>query len=582
MPFGIDMMRRWLYILCVSLLFTSCNIDEVFEDKAPQITLDSPMGIYTVKQYGEVLISPDYINDEGATYSWRIGGVEVCTERAFLFNDTAEVGSKYISLTVANEVGSATKQMRVDVVELEIPSLSLAGADEGFMVVKGETIVLKASMRTISLPTEVEWLIGGEVVGKGLSFTFEGATVGRYDLEVRAENADGKARVTTTIDVVEERPFEWSFGCTEFNLTAGRRARLAPETYTLKDNVQYTFALGDEVLWHGAEPIYNFERSELGVYEVVLTATISHSDRVEERQQKFVITVLSNEDRYYRAATTQSSPSWSRVYEYTPAPGQFINDGKVGGFDGSQTTPEKAVEYATKRLSLGSWVSLGGFGGYIVVGFDHSIVNTGGYDLAIAGNQFDGSSEPGIVWVMQDENGDGKPNDTWYELAGSESGKSETKRNYAVTYYRPSDRAMSVQWRDSEGRSGEIEYLKATHDQDYYYPLWIEGKSYTLRGTRLKERNYDSSNEGLYWEQLAYDWGYADNISTTDMVELKGVGYNRFKIANAIDGSGERVHLKYIDFVKVQTACNANSGWLGENSAEVMDFVDYSMQSGQE
>ena len=554
----------------------------MFEDKAPQITLDSPTGIYTVKQYGEVLISPDYINDEGATYSWRIGGVEVCTERAFLFNDTAEMGSKYISLTATNSVGFTTEQMRVDIVELEIPSLSLAGADEGFMVVKGETIVLKASMRTISLPTEVEWLIGGEVVGRELNFTFEGLVVGRYNLEVRAENEDGKASVKTTIEVVEERPFEWSFGCTEFNLTAGRRARLAPETYTLKDNVQYTFALGDEVLWHGAEPIYNFERSELGVYEVVLTATISHSDRVEERQQKFVITVLSNEDTFYREATAQSSPSWSRVYEYTPAPGQFINDGKVGGFDGSQTTPEKAVEYATKRLSLGSWVSLGGFGGYIVVGFDHSIVNTGGYDLAIAGNQFDGSSEPGIVWVMQDENGDGEPNDTWYELAGSESGKSETKRNYAVTYYRPSDRAMSVQWRDSEGRSGEIEYLKATHDQDYYYPLWIEGKSYTLRGTRLKERNYDSSNEGLYWEQLAYDWGYADNISTTDMVELKGVGYNRFKIANAIDGSGERVHLKYIDFVKVQTACNANSGWLGENSAEVMDFVDYSMQSGKE
>lgn len=582
MSFGIDMMRRWLYILCVSLLFTSCNIDEVFEDKTPQITLDSPTGIYTVKQYGELRIEPRYTNDEGATYLWSTGGVEVGTERAFVFDDTEEIGSNYISLTVANEVGSATKQMRVDVVELEIPSLSLAGAEEGFTVVKGDNLALKVAMRTISLPTVVEWLLDGEVVGRELNFTFEGLVVGRYNLEVRAENEDGKASVKTTIEVVEEMPFEWSFGSTELSLTAGRRARLAPVTYTLRDNLQYTFTLGEEVLWQGAEPIYIFDRSELGVYEIVLTATITRPNGVEEHRQKFVVTVHSNEDRYYRAATTQSSPSWSRVYEYTPAPGQFINDGKVGGFDGSQTTPEKAVEYATKRLSLGSWVSLGGFGGYIVVGFDHSIVNTGGYDLAIAGNQFDGSSEPGIVWVMQDENGDGEPNDTWYELAGSESGKSETKREYTVTYYRPADRAMSVQWRDSEGRSGEIEYLKATHNQDYYYPSWIEGKSYTLRGTRLKERNYDSSNEGLYWEQLAYDWGYADNISTTDMVELKGVGYNRFKIANAIDGSGERVHLKYIDFVKVQTACNANSGWLGENSAEVMDFVDYLMQSGKE
>lgn len=90
-----------------------------------------------------------------------------------------------------------------------------------------------------------------------------------------------------------------------------------------------------------------------------------------------------------------------------------------------------------------TYVSLGGFGGYIVVGFDHSIDASGGYDLAIVGNSFEGSSEPGIVWVMQDENGDGLPNDTWYELKGSETGKAETLQDYAVTYYRP----RAPEWR---------------------------------------------------------------------------------------------------------------------------------------
>ena len=65
-------------------------------------------------------------------------------------------------------------------------------------------------------------------------------------------------------------------------------------------------------------------------------------------------------------------------------------------------------------------VSLGGFGGYIVVGFDHSIQASGGYggyDFSITGNQFSGSSEPGVVWVMPDENGNGEPDDgPWYEL----------------------------------------------------------------------------------------------------------------------------------------------------------------------
>ena len=70
---------------------------------------------------------------------------------------------------------------------------------------------------------------------------------------------------------------------------------------------------------------------------------------------------------------------------------------------------DEACAYAEESLAQKRYVSLGGFGGYLVVGFDHSIDNSGDYDIAITGNAFDGSSEPGIVWVMQDENGDGCP-----------------------------------------------------------------------------------------------------------------------------------------------------------------------------
>ena len=91
----------------------------------------------------------------------------------------------------------------------------------------------------------------------------------------------------------------------------------------------------------------------------------------------------------------------------------------------------EACTYAEERINQTAYVSLGGFGGYIIVGFDHSIVNDGDYNIAITGNAFDGSSEPGIVWVMQDENGDGLPNDTWYELRGSEYGKAEAWQGVA-------------------------------------------------------------------------------------------------------------------------------------------------------
>ncbi len=285
---------------------------------------------------------------------------------------------------------------------------------------------------------------------------------------------------------------------------------------------------------------------------------------------------------HYRAKTETSVPEQTVVFEYTPAPGQFINETKTGGFDGTQTTPEAAVAYATQRMKDDIWVSLGGFGGYIVVGFDHSIDNTGSYDFGVKGNSFGGSSEPGIVWVMQDQNGNGLPDEMWYELAGSETGKSETIQNYSVTYYRPSEPQQPVKWTDNQGNSGEIDYLKVYHKQDYYYPLWIKEDSYTLTGTCLKARNYDASGKGTYWVNDEYDWGYVDNFSPIDRLTNSdnanaAANANHFKISNAIDANGNKVDLKYIDFVKVQVGVNAKSGWLGEVSTEVFGFFDYSM-----
>ena len=288
------------------------------------------------------------------------------------------------------------------------------------------------------------------------------------------------------------------------------------------------------------------------------------------------VITITFDDEYYRAATDKSLAECSKVFEYTPAPGQFIGDGKAG-FTGEELTSADAVSYAEKRMAEEKYISLGGFGGYVVVGFDHSIDNSVGYDLAIGGNAFNGSSEPGIVWVMQDENGDGEPNDVWYELRGSESGSATTLHNYSITYYRPTAAGQSVRWSDNEGKEGEIDYLAAYHKQASYYPQWVKEDSYTLSGTRLAARNYDSSGNGTMWVQPAYGWGYADNFSDEDHT-LEGGNMNLLDIANAIDSEGRAKELQYIDFVKVQTAVNAKSGWLGEISTEITGFYDYRLK----
>jgi len=258
------------------------------------------------------------------------------------------------------------------------------------------------------------------------------------------------------------------------------------------------------------------------------------------------------------------------VYSFMPAPGQFVNA------DYTCHTMEEACRYAEERLAQQAFVSLGGFGGYIVVGFDHPVTNKDDYSLAITGNAFSGASEPGIVWVMRDENGNGLPDDTWYELRGSEHGQEETWHDYAVTYYRPSSPQQPVKWTDNRGQSGEIAYLGAYHSQDYYYPLWVESDSFTLTGTRLAARNEDVSGMGSSWLNRDFDWGYADNYSTIDRFSSQDRD-NHFRISDAVRPDGSSVSLPCIHFVKIQTATNATSGWLGENSTEVLAVKDYAM-----
>ena len=155
----------------------------------------------------------------------------------------------------------------------------------------------------------------------------------------------------------------------------------------------------------------------------------------------FMVSSCNKEEVITTDPETTGTAEFNKVYTYLPGPGQFINEAA------EPATMEEAIAEAEKRLKSNLYVSLGGFGGFIVVGFDHMVKNVDGYDFGIYGNAFDGSSEPGIVWVMQDSNGDGLPNDTWYELRGSETGKAETIQDYAVTYFRPEGPKQPVKWK---------------------------------------------------------------------------------------------------------------------------------------
>ena len=580
-----------LYLCVIVAISSSCNIDEeITTALPPKIVLDSETGVYTVKLGREIVITPGYESAEDATYSWVMEGEVIGTESSLSFTGE-KLGKHYISITVTTDSGSDKENIRVDVVDLEIPAVSIASAKSQSVMV-GTTLHLTASLKETSLPTTLAWSINNESVGEGTIYTFTASETGKYTITATATNEDGSFSDSIEVEVLnaEDMPFVWDFERTAYHTVEGRKLHIAPTKTSADDGVIYNWSLNgtEESLGNDSDLI--FTAPATGEYNITATAVATKGETQITLTHEFDITVYE-EGIYYRAKSGASQADWNKVYDYTPAPGQFINELKTGGFDGTETTPEMAIAYAEARMSEKDsngnpnpiWVSLGGFGGYIVVGFDHSIDNTGDYDIAILGNSFSSSSEPGIVWVMQDENGDGEPNDTWYELAGSETGKEETIRNYAVTYYRPTGTQMAVQWTDNLGNSGEVSYLKQFHQQDYYYPLWIEADSYTLRGTCLAPRNYDVSGNGTYWVNAEYDWGYADNFSPVDR-EGEGdnsnavANTNHFKISNAIDMDSNPISLDFIDFVKVQCGVNAKSGWLGEISTEVFGFYDYNMK----
>ena len=235
------------------------------------------------------------------------------------------------------------------------------------------------------------------------------------------------------------------------------------------------------------------------------------------------------------------SPYISRVWEYSPAPGQFVNSmPEYEDGDDANDLRMKAEEAISDNNR--GMISLGGWGGYVVFGFDHMIINVpNAKDLLVLGNAFTGSAEPGIVMVSYDTNANGKPDDEWYELAGSEYTNPHTIHDYSVTYSR-----------QKEGKN---------------YPRWIEEDNITFTGSRLPDNYEDLSGEGTYYVLYAYPFGYADNHPNDSLK-------SQLDIQWAVKTDGTPANLPGIHFVKVYTALHQQCGWLGETSTEIMGATD--------
>ena len=303
------------------------------------------------------------------------------------------------------------------------------------------------------------------------------------------------------------------------------------------------------------------------------------------------------------STSAQHSKYIQAVDEYRPAPGQYVND--VPEYEPGDTEADMIRKCNERIAGLGPLdahlVALGGWGGYITFHFDHPIANIPGQrDFAVWGNAyqeqtnqvFGGMNEAGIVMVSKDTNGNGLPDDPWYEISGSCDVDSVGKviYGYEVTYRR--NPMGDIPWTDNQGNSGTIDRVDAWHTQEYY-PLWLPD-GLTFKGTRLPDNmidlseNVDKSFSKWYYVLVGFRYGYVDNLPNfTDKADatsynIEGCGID---ISWAVNEQRQPITLDHIDFVRVYTGLNQKCpapNWWGETSTEIISAEDLHLEASLE
>ena len=289
------------------------------------------------------------------------------------------------------------------------------------------------------------------------------------------------------------------------------------------------------------------------------------------------------------------TPFASSVVDFSPAPGEFVNDPNFNDPPRALGPPSGAGTSAPNNMSV---VSLGGFGGYIVLGFDHTVVddplNPYGMDAIVFGNAFWIGGDPDRHWaecatieISLDEDGNGEADDTWYLIPGSHIPD-------------PTGQFLVVTWDDDVA---DDTFPPAF---DTWIPPRLSGmwttEAYELPAALfgppvVTNPSTDPSVEGIfgyaeYSPTLLLGDLDADNVVddptilpeefytvpddplTVGMTAGSGGG-DAFDIAWAIDPiTGDAAELYGFDFIRLTSAVDSVSPILGEKSAEIDAVAD--------
>jgi hypothetical protein len=280
----------------------------------------------------------------------------------------------------------------------------------------------------------------------------------------------------------------------------------------------------------------------------------------------------------YGSFVHAESPFATRVVEYSPAPGQFVNDPFFNDPAQALGPPSGGGTSAPNNESI---VTLGGFGGYIVLVFDHTVfddlLNPLGLDAIVFSNAYWVGGNPDRHWaecatieISRDDNGNDLADDFWYLIPGSHLAAPLTRSAHS--------------W--SNGTT------------TYAYPLPVE----PFGAMVVVNPVAGSGNEGIY--------GYAEYSPTLFLGDMDGDdevddqeivpenfytvpddpfeagmtlgcgGGDAFDIAWAVDPlTGEPANLQGFDFIRITTPIHVVMPAVGEKSAEIDAVADVAPDS---
>lgn len=285
----------------------------------------------------------------------------------------------------------------------------------------------------------------------------------------------------------------------------------------------------------------------------------------------------------------------SAVVSYDPAPGQFVNHESLGDPAHALGPPDGRGVIDGNDATV---VTLGGFGGAIVLAFDAPVNddpdNPFGLDAIVFGNAFYAGGQVNRHWaecatieIAVDANDNGLADDPWYLIPGSHLDPPTTpsQQTWDDDLADPAFPPGAESWIPA-GRAGT--WITTAHrlppsifDASVVQnPLGLNAVEEGVFGYAdysptliLGDLDMDDvvDDAGLIADEF---YTFPDDPYTTGVVAGSGGG-DAFDIAWAVDAqTGEPAELAAFDFIRITNGVNAVSPVFGEKSPEIDAVAD--------